>query len=183
MFGFAEKVRTRHLVLETFLYCGYRFRFPTVSSLLAGGQSQSWLVGHNIISITTSGCTSNQLRNGLCDRCSLLCKAPLPQRSSGNSSMGPTSPETVSTRTDSSSVNKRYTKASLQHTRYVFLTLLFFTFSTNIIFILADKSRQVQLLQYHHQLLQRHIIKALKAVADSFVKHQMMRVSAVHLDL
>lgn len=48
--------------------------------------------------------------------------------------------------------------------------------------MLADKNRQVQLLQYRHQLPQHHIIKVLKAVVDSFDKRQMMPVSAAHLD-
>ncbi len=172
---------------QHFYLMNFHCRFPTVSSLLASGQSQSWLVGHNIITITTSGCNSHQLRNGLCDRCALLCKANL-TRSSGNSSMGPTSPETVSTRTDSSSMNKRYTKASLQHTRYVVVQHDIHIYKKkrkrfpNNRIVLADRNLQVQPLQYHRQRPQHHIIKALQVVADSFVKHRMMPGSAAHPD-
>lgn len=52
-------------------------RLPTADFLLAGGQALTWLVGHNLITITTSGCSSTPIRNGLCDRCSLLCKPPV----------------------------------------------------------------------------------------------------------
>lgn len=99
-------------------------RLPTADFLLAGGQSMTWLVGHNLITITTSGCSSTPIRNGMCDRCSFLCKAPLqPQKTEGNTpSNGATSPETLSTKmSDSDGPNKRYTKASFQHNRWGYI--------------------------------------------------------------
>lgn len=105
-------------------------RLPSSEFILSGGQSQTWLVGHNLITITTSGCTSSQLKNGLCDRCSLMCKQPLNQQQHQQqrgpvAATLPTSPSTAASagalstqsRSDSadSAANKRYTKASLQH--------------------------------------------------------------------
>lgn len=51
-------------------------RLPTTDFLLVGAQTKSWLIGHNIVTITTSGCSSVSTKNSLCDRCSLLCKMP-----------------------------------------------------------------------------------------------------------
>ncbi|XP_037872619.1 tuberin isoform X4 [Bombyx mori] len=42
--------------------------------LFNGGQSMTWLVGHKLVTITTSGCLQNSLKQGLCDRCAALCK-------------------------------------------------------------------------------------------------------------
>lgn len=96
-------------------------RLPTTDFLLMGAQSKSWLIGHNIVTITTSGCSSVASKNGLCDRCSLLCKIP-----GGNTLVtvpspvnGSVSPEIRSSSDGSNldlSFNKRYTKASLLHT-------------------------------------------------------------------
>ncbi|KAI5634860.1 tuberin domain-containing protein [Phthorimaea operculella] len=54
-----------------------------------GGQSSTWLVGHKLVTITTSGCLQNTIKMGLCDRCSTLCRqhseraaSPLPTASS-----------------------------------------------------------------------------------------------------
>lgn len=94
-------------------------RLPTTDFLLDGGQTVSWLVGHNIVTITTSGCSLVSVRNGLCDRCSLLCKTTQSQKTDVLSPPnGSTSPEIISSKTSDSelsSQNKRYTKASLQH--------------------------------------------------------------------
>lgn len=87
-------------------------RLPTSEFLLAGGHALTWLVGHNLITITTSGCTSVQVKNGLCDRCSLMCKQPIVQQKGSGSTSGMS--EDMSVR---ESTQKRYTKASLQHTR------------------------------------------------------------------
>lgn len=92
-------------------------RSPTAEYLLGNGQSMSWLVGHNIITITTSSCSSTAVKNGLCDRCALVCrpqslKASLDPNSSSN---GATSPEINSIKSSSSELCKRYTKATLQH--------------------------------------------------------------------
>lgn len=99
-------------------------RLPSAEFILSGGQAQTWLVGHNLITITTSGCTSSQLKNGLCDRCSLMCKQPLhrhllhsPAAAAAHATGAPVSTNVPAMRSDSadSAVNKRYTKASLQH--------------------------------------------------------------------
>lgn len=83
-------------------------RLPTTDFILSGGQSMTWLVGHNMITITTSGCSSMPQKNGLCDRCALLCKVPM--QNAGN----------ASNVVNNSCPNKRYTKASLQHSRFGF---------------------------------------------------------------
>lgn len=49
-------------------------RSDTAEFLFNGGQSMTWLVGHKIITITTSGCLQNSIKQGLCDRCAVLCK-------------------------------------------------------------------------------------------------------------
>lgn len=99
-------------------------RLPSSEFILSGGQSLTWLVGHNLITVTTSGCTSSQLKNGLCDRCSLMCKqptnrtvqtSPLPSGQGQVSGGGAAGAVTVRSDSADSAVNKRYTKASLQH--------------------------------------------------------------------
>ncbi|KAJ4432765.1 hypothetical protein ANN_21404 [Periplaneta americana] len=50
-------------------------RLPTADFLLSGGQSMTWLLGNKLITVTTSGCSMKALKNGLCDKCWLLCKA------------------------------------------------------------------------------------------------------------
>lgn len=71
---------------------GLAKRSPAAEFLLRGGQSNTWLVGHNLITITTSGCSAIPLRNGLCDRCFTMCK-------DNSKSTGPavTDPSTAST--------------------------------------------------------------------------------------
>ncbi|CAG9092839.1 unnamed protein product [Plutella xylostella] len=49
-------------------------RSSTVQFLLNGGSSTTWLVGHKLVTVTTSGCQQNNIKQGLCDRCSSLCK-------------------------------------------------------------------------------------------------------------
>lgn len=53
---------------------GLAKRSPAAEFLLRGGQSNTWLVGHNLITVTTSGCSAVPFRNGLCDRCYTMCK-------------------------------------------------------------------------------------------------------------
>lgn len=94
-------------------------RLPTTDFLLVGAQTKSWFIGHNIVTITTSGCSSVATKNSLCDRCSLLCKSPgcVPSNVLSPSN-GSVSPEVKSSADGSSldlSHNKRYTKASLLH--------------------------------------------------------------------
>ncbi|XP_047024239.1 tuberin isoform X4 [Helicoverpa zea] len=49
-------------------------RSDTAEFLFSGGQSMTWLVGHKLITITTSGCLQNSIKQGLCDRCAVLCR-------------------------------------------------------------------------------------------------------------
>lgn len=88
-------------------------RSPTAEYLLTNGHSMSWLVGHNVVTITTSGCSSTAVRNGLCDRCILVCKSA--KSTEPSSSNGATSPEVSSLKSSGSELCRRYTKATLQH--------------------------------------------------------------------
>ncbi|XP_054732687.1 tuberin [Anastrepha obliqua] len=97
-------------------------RLPAVEYLLKDGFSQTWVVGHNLVTITTSGCPTAPIRNGLCDRCSQMGKLPLSNSSlmtskSDSSSTAPLSPETTNTQSSAapSTTERRYTKASLQY--------------------------------------------------------------------
>lgn len=79
-----------------------------MENLLKDGVSQTWLVGHNLVTITTSGCPSGPTRSGLCERCAQLGKAPsisLNSKSLSDAGQSPLSPEQ----------DQRYTKMSLQH--------------------------------------------------------------------
>lgn len=49
-------------------------RFNTTNFLIEGGMSQSWLVDKKIITITTSGCSQKELKEGVCDKCYLICR-------------------------------------------------------------------------------------------------------------
>lgn len=88
-------------------------RSSTTDYLLNNGQTMSWLVGHNIITITTSSCSSTAVKNGLCDRCALVCR-PYTSKTL-NDSNGGTSPEISSIKSSGSDLCKRYSKATLQH--------------------------------------------------------------------
>lgn len=100
-------------------------RLPTADYLLKGGQSMTWLVGHSLVTITTSGCSGSPCKNGFCDHCSALCKSNVSQTmahgSAGTKSEAatPLSPESSSVssggKPGGDSDHKRYTKASLQH--------------------------------------------------------------------
>lgn len=46
-------------------------RSSTVQFLLNGGSSTTWLVGHKLVTVTTSGCQQNNIKQGLCDRYAL----------------------------------------------------------------------------------------------------------------
>lgn len=48
-------------------------RGSVAEMLVSGGQSQTWLVGNKLITITTSGCSQRPLKYGLCDKCLQLC--------------------------------------------------------------------------------------------------------------
>lgn len=49
-------------------------RSDTADFIFSGGQSMTWLVGHKLVTITTSGCLQHSLKQGPCDRCALLCR-------------------------------------------------------------------------------------------------------------
>ncbi|XP_017861847.1 PREDICTED: tuberin [Drosophila arizonae] len=83
-------------------------RLPAIDYLLKDGVSQTWLVGHNLITITTSGCPSGPTRNGLCERCAQMGKAPsisLNSKGLSDAVQPPSSPER----------ERRYTKMTFQH--------------------------------------------------------------------
>ncbi|XP_058066096.1 tuberin [Anopheles bellator] len=72
------------LVRHTFSPCpGISKRLPSAEFLLSGGQSMTWLIGHDLITITTSGCSGVTFRNGLCDRCHLFCASAAPVNGPG----------------------------------------------------------------------------------------------------
>ncbi|XP_065085709.1 tuberin isoform X2 [Ochlerotatus camptorhynchus] len=84
---------------HTFSPCsGLAKRNPASEFLLRGGQSNTWLVGHNLITITTSGCSAVPFRNGLCDRCYTTCRETATNKSepSTTSTGLPMSPESAS---------------------------------------------------------------------------------------
>uniref|UniRef100_A0A182MSN4 Rap-GAP domain-containing protein n=1 Tax=Anopheles culicifacies TaxID=139723 RepID=A0A182MSN4_9DIPT len=134
------------MVRHTFSPCsGISKRLPSAEFLLSGGQSMTWLVGHDLITITTSGCSGVTFRNGLCDRCHQYCQSAASAsgtavepffssassgKDSGLSGIGlgadggsagtgkslyPTDNGVPMTPAPASTSNKRYTKASLQH--------------------------------------------------------------------
>ncbi|CAA9997539.1 unnamed protein product [Nesidiocoris tenuis] len=48
-------------------------RRSTADLVLNGGRSMTWLLGHKLITVTTSGCNLKALKQGLCDRCHKIC--------------------------------------------------------------------------------------------------------------
>lgn len=50
-------------------------RLPGAEFLLNGGQSMTWLVGNKLVTVTTSGCSQKVLKQGLCDKCWLMCNS------------------------------------------------------------------------------------------------------------
>ncbi|KAJ8037419.1 Tuberin [Holothuria leucospilota] len=50
-------------------------RSPISEFLLVGGQSQSWLLGNKIITITTSGGSTKMQDNGICEKCNALIRS------------------------------------------------------------------------------------------------------------
>ncbi|CAH1986295.1 unnamed protein product [Acanthoscelides obtectus] len=50
-------------------------RLPVAEFLLKGGQSMCWLVGNKLVTVTTSGCSQKILKNGVCDKCWIVCKS------------------------------------------------------------------------------------------------------------
>lgn len=63
------------LARYTFTGCSVKPRRTAgVQMLLAGGETRTWLVGHKLVSVTTSGCRQNSPKEGLCERCAELCR-------------------------------------------------------------------------------------------------------------
>ncbi|CAL4122282.1 unnamed protein product, partial [Meganyctiphanes norvegica] len=48
-------------------------RSAVAEMLVSGGQSQTWIVGNKLITVTTSGCSQRPMKHGLCDKCLQLC--------------------------------------------------------------------------------------------------------------
>lgn len=95
-------------------------RLPAVEYLLKDGLSQTWLVGHNLVTITTSGCPSGPVRNGLCERCANLGKAPqllakMEAQNAANSEAINNSLVTNAAAAGGMLGENRYSKVSLQH--------------------------------------------------------------------
>ncbi|XP_039291005.1 LOW QUALITY PROTEIN: tuberin [Nilaparvata lugens] len=57
-----------------FTSAGIPKRLSTADFLLNGGQSVTWIIGHKLITVTTSGCCQKALKHGLCDRCAQFCR-------------------------------------------------------------------------------------------------------------
>ncbi|XP_041978118.1 tuberin isoform X2 [Aricia agestis] len=63
------------LARYTFTPCSAKpQRSDTAEFLFSGGQSTTWLVGHKLVTVTTSGCLQNSMKQGLCERCATLCR-------------------------------------------------------------------------------------------------------------
>ncbi|XP_065212023.1 tuberin [Planococcus citri] len=48
-------------------------RNPGTEFILRNGNSLTWLLGNNIITVNTSGCTQKPMYNGYCDKCFVSC--------------------------------------------------------------------------------------------------------------
>lgn len=83
-------------------------RLPVGEFLMSGGQSLSWLVGNKIITVTTSGCSTKLLKNGLCDKCWNVCSYQNGNRRTKSSRSGSNDMEDV----DWSSKDKSNTNTS-----------------------------------------------------------------------
>lgn len=90
-------------------------RLPATNFMLAGGQSMSWLLGHNLITITTSGC-AGVAKNGTCDRCAVFCKVPSQAITSAGAGGQVAGGGNLAS--GGFGLQKRYTKSSLQHSRF-----------------------------------------------------------------
>ena len=47
-------------------------------------RSETWLIGHKLITVTTSNCTSRASNNGLCEKCNEICKSTNVNSTSSN---------------------------------------------------------------------------------------------------
>lgn len=55
-------------------HCADCCRSAMAQFLLSEGQSNTWLLGSRLITVTTSGCSQKPLKNGLCDKCYHTCR-------------------------------------------------------------------------------------------------------------
>ncbi|CAG2164408.1 unnamed protein product [Oppiella nova] len=79
-----ESQEVRHELVETcmdmlasytFGMCStIPFKSPMVEPLLDRSKSETWIIGHKLVTITTSGCSSRAISNGLCDKCLNMCR-------------------------------------------------------------------------------------------------------------
>ncbi|XP_039753773.1 tuberin isoform X2 [Pararge aegeria] len=114
-------------------------RSDTAEFLFNGGQSTTWLVGHKLLTITTSGCLQTSIKQGLCERCATLCRqhaesaaspgpAPAPPPSDASDAPAPTLQVNDAAEAPGNHLQvhgnsnhapevKRYSKYSLQHSR------------------------------------------------------------------
>lgn len=60
--------------LECVILVSFALRFNAFFFFVQEGSSQTWLVGHKLVTVTTSPCSRVATQRGLCDRCSLLCR-------------------------------------------------------------------------------------------------------------
>ncbi|XP_046959991.1 tuberin isoform X8 [Vanessa cardui] len=111
------------LARYTFTPCSVKpQRSDTAEFLFNGGQSTTWLVGHKLITITTSGCLQNSIKQGLCERCATLCRQHADAAPAAPADDAPQ----LQVNENSEGANhlqvhppevKRYSKYSLQHSR------------------------------------------------------------------
>ncbi|KPM09122.1 tuberin-like protein [Sarcoptes scabiei] len=57
-----------------------------IDKLLNKDKTRFWMIGHKIIQITTTGCTSRAIKNGLCNKCFMICHMNKPQNHQSSSS-------------------------------------------------------------------------------------------------
>ncbi|XP_059490501.1 tuberin isoform X2 [Neocloeon triangulifer] len=66
-------------------------RPPTTQWLLNEGPSMTWLLGHKLITVTTSNCSLKAIKSGLCDKCLQSCRL---DKSGANTNSAPSAPQT-----------------------------------------------------------------------------------------
>ncbi|KAG0439749.1 hypothetical protein HPB47_016542 [Ixodes persulcatus] len=80
----SDMVKLQEELLETFVDLMSQYCFGTCSSqphrsatsefMLKQGRSMTWLLGHKMVTITTSGCGGRAYRLGMCERCYCFCR-------------------------------------------------------------------------------------------------------------
>lgn len=71
-------------------------RSATTQWLLNDGQSMTWLMGHKLITVTTSNCSQKAIKSGLCDKCLQNCRLEKTGNNSAQSAPA-TQPPTAAT--------------------------------------------------------------------------------------